>query len=159
MKIRQYYLAAMLLPFVLLGLLAPALAQVAPPQFQQSATRQDAAQGVALSTNFDTVNTQGTATITPPGGLSVYITGLSFEACEDATGGAVSNVNFTSTNISGAPQWSLSMASAASTCQRWQEPLATPLKSTTPGTAVTVVSPSGATHTGFGIRVYYYIAQ
>jgi hypothetical protein len=82
---------------------------------------------------------------------------LSFEACEDATGGAVSNVNFTSTNLSGGPQWSLSMASAASTCSRWQEPLATPLKSTTPGAALTVVSPAAATHTAFGIRVYYYV--
>jgi hypothetical protein len=63
---------------VALMALAPVavLAQSVGAIIQQSTTRLDAAQGVAVSTNFDTVNTQGTATITPPAGQYVYITGL-----------------------------------------------------------------------------------
>jgi hypothetical protein len=143
----------------LLGLAGAAAAQVS---VQQSPSRLDASTAVAVGTNFDTVNTQSTATVTPPAGQFVYITRIELESCQDATGGAVSNVNFTSTGLgSGAtasPQWELSQAAAASTCTFRDVNLVTPLKSATQGTNVTVVSPSAATHTGFGIKVYYYLA-
>lgn len=140
---------------------APVAAQTA---VQQSSTRLDAATFTAVGTNWNTVNTQSTATITPPAGLSVYITAIYLSACQDATGGASSNVNFTTTGLgSGAtasPQFALSQASAASTCtgQPGMINFATPLKSAAPGTNVTVVSPSAATHTGFGVEVFGYFA-
>ena len=73
------------------------------------------------------VNQQETVTCTP---------------CTDGTGIAANQVTWTSTNITGAPVWSFSIAATASICQRWQEPLTTPLKSTAAGTAVTLVSPA-----------------
>jgi hypothetical protein len=82
------------------------------------------------------VNQQETVTCTP---------------CTDGTGTAANQVTWTSTNITGAPVWSFSIATTASICQRWQEPLSTPLKSTAAGTAVTLVSPAA-----YAMRVWAF---
>jgi len=104
------------------------------------------------------VNTQVTATCTPPSGQYVYIVGLSFDVCTNGTGSAVTNSDFTSTNLPGSPIWSFSIAATASICQHWSEPLSTPLRSLTAGTAVTVVSPVAAANNNYVPRVYAYYA-
>ena len=139
--------------FVAFAPFGPAFAQ-AP--VQQVPTRLDAGFGVA--TAVGAVNTQQIATITVPGGQYAYITGISIEECTNATGTVQSNVSFTSTNITGSPQWSYSQAATANVCQRWNENYATPLKSAAPGTNVAITSPSSATNNSYGIRMYYYLA-
>jgi hypothetical protein len=127
---------------------------------QQSGTRLDPAIFVAQGTNNNTVAQQSIATVTVPAGLYAYITGISLEECGDSTGTASVNVSYTTAGINGAPSfgYSSSTANSLSTCTRHNETFPTPLKSNAPGTNVTVTSPSALTHTGFGIRVYYYLA-
>lgn len=144
-------------------LVAPALAQnfVAPP-VQQSATRADAATVMCTITSSGAaapaVNTQTTATCTPPAGQYVYIVGVSFDVCTNGTGSAVNQVNWTTTNLTGSPVYSFSVAATASICQHWSEPMALPLKSTAAGTAVTFVSPAAAANNSYVARVYAYYA-
>lgn len=129
---------------------------------QQSAQRLDAGSAAAVSTNYNTVNTQGTATITPPAGQYAYITRLELEACQDATATAAVNSAFTSTGLgSGAaasPQWEFSLAATADLCLFRDVSFATPLRSAIAGQNVTVVSPTAATHLAFGIKAYYYFS-
>lgn len=131
-------------------------------QVQQSASRLDASTFAAVSTSFDTVNAQGTATVVVPAGLYAYLTRIELEECQDATGNAVSNQSFTSTGLgSGAtvsPQWSIGAAASASNCVFRDVNFNTPLKSAAAGTNVTIVSPSASTHAGFGIKAYGYFA-
>jgi hypothetical protein len=135
---------------------APAVAQV---QVQSSATHIDAATQVcSFAASPVAVNQQETVTCTPAAGQFVYITGLSFDVCTDGTGTAANQVTWTSTNLTGAPVWSFSIAATASICQHFSEPLSTPLKSTAAGTAVTLVSPAAATHNSYHARVYAYSA-
>jgi hypothetical protein len=153
----------LLRPF--LGLLAlallclPAAAQVT---VQPSAQKLDAATTVCPITyssgTVPAVNVTATATCTPPAGMFVYIVGLSFHVCTNGTGTAANQVTFTTTNITGSPTYPFSIAATASICQRWAEPLTTPLKSTAAGTAVTVVSPAAATNNSYDPRVYAYYA-
>jgi hypothetical protein len=152
-----------LLTLALLCLAGPALAQtfIAPP-IQQTATRADAATTVCPLTSSGAaapaVNVQITATCTPPAGQYVYITGISFDVCTNATGTVVNQGSFTSTNLTGAPLWSFSIAATAEICQHWIDNPATPLKSTAPGTAVTIVSPAAAANNSYVQRVYAYYA-
>lgn len=147
----------------LLGTCALAAAQsfIAPP-VQQSATRADAATVMCTITSSGAaapaVNTQTTATCTPPAGQFVYITGVSFDVCTNGTGTAVNQVNWTTTNLTGSPIYSFSLAATASICQHWSEPFAVPLKSTAAGTAVTFVSPAAAANNSYVARVYAYYA-
>lgn len=151
----------LLLSFALLaGLLAPAAAQNV--QVQQSSQDLTAGTFAVVGTNYNTVNTQSTATIVPPAGQFVYITGLYLSACQDATGTASTNLAFTTTGLgSGAtasPQFAFSEPAAVNTCtgQPGLVTFAKPLKSAAAGTNVTVVSPTAVTHTGFGITVFGY---
>jgi hypothetical protein len=148
----------------LLALALPAAAQnVCGSQgacVQQVPTRPDAAIAVQMGTNTGTVNTQSVATVSVPGGLFAYVTGIYLDACGNATGSASTNVNFTSTGLSGNPSWSFSATAAnlTSTCLRLGDSFATPLKSSAPGTNVVITSPAATTNTGYTIRVYYYFA-
>jgi hypothetical protein len=125
----------LLRPF--LGLLALALlssAAAAQVTVQPSAQKLDAATTVCpFAATPVAVNQQETVTCTPPAGQFVYITGISFDVCTNGTGTAANQVTFTSTNLTGSPVWSFSIAATASICQHWSEPLATPLKSTAAG--------------------------
>lgn len=138
----------------LLGGAALAQQQQAAP-VQQIPSRLDAATGVASVVGA--VNAQVTATINVPSGYA-YITAIAVDACQDATGVLAANVTFTSTNIAGTPTWPYASPLSIEACYRSFENYPTPLKSAAPGTNVTVVSPSALLHTGFGIRLYYYIA-
>lgn len=137
-----------------LALAAPAVAQV---RAQIDPSRLDAATQVCtFSPSPVAVSQQETVTCTPPAGQFVYITGISFDVCTNGTGSAANQVTWTTTNITGAPVFSFSIAATASICQHWQEPLVSPLKSTAAGTAVTLVSPAGATNNSYHARVYAY---
>lgn len=127
---------------------------------QQSATRLDAGTMVAQGTNNNTINQQSIATVTVPGNLSFYMTALVIDICGDGTGTAATNVNFTSTGITGTPSWSYSATTGTSlsTCQHWGDQFAIPLKSAQPGVNVVITSPTAIAHTGFNIRVFGYFA-
>ena len=147
----------------LLGLAGGTLAQSAPLPVQQTGQLLDAGTAVAVSANYNTVNQQGVATVTPPAGQYVYITRIELEAINDGTGTAVVIVNFTSTGLgSGAtasPQWGLSTAATADANIFRDINFSTPLKSAIAGQNVTITSPSTELHTGFGIKIYYYLSQ
>lgn len=133
-----------------------------------SPSRPDAA--VLVSSTAPAVNaTQaaGTVTITPPSGQFVYFTGIYVAACSDGTASTSSvQQNFTTTTLSGLTIQTSMLAYAATTaiansissCDRVPLPFATPLKSATAGTAVTIVPPAQAAHMSFPIIATYYYA-
>src|SRR6185437_2408244 len=127
-------------------------AQSGASQVQQSATMLNVATKFATTTA--TVNSQVTATMTPSGSNYVYITGIDLMVCQNGTATANTNLTFTSTNITGSPVWQESLAATANLCAPVHTiPLVTPLKSSTPGTAVTIVSPAAQTNTAFTVTV------
>ena len=144
-----------------IGAIAMAQVFIAPP-VQQSSTMANASTTVCPLTSSGAaapaVNVQITATCTPPAGQYVYITGVSFDVCTNATGTVVNQGSFTSTNLTGAPLWSFSIAATAEICQHWGDDPVTPLKSTAAGTPVTIVSPAAATNNSYVQRVYAYYA-
>jgi hypothetical protein len=155
---KKWLTAALAAAFVavaaFLGGVGTASAQTSTQQVQQHL---DAAAPLCQGTNFNTINTQSVCTITAPAGQYVYITRIELEACEDATGTAATNVNFTSTGLGSInPSWSLSMPLSAGLCSFREINFTTTLKSQTPGTNVVLTSPSALTHTGFGIKAYGY---
>jgi hypothetical protein len=147
------YLSAVLL----VGLLAatPAAAQVI---VQDSATMLNAAtQSCSYSAAF-AVNQQSTTTCTPNAGQFFYITGIAFDVCTDGTGTATTPTTFTTTNLTGSPTFGTAVPASAEVCQHWTVGFVTPLKSSAAGTAVTVVSPSSATHNAYQATVFGYSA-
>lgn len=146
----------------LLALAVPALAQNAAPPVQQSAQRADAGMGAAVSGSFNTINTQTTATVTPPAGQYAYITRIEMEACQDATASANVNLAFTSTGLgsgaSASPQWGISLPATADLCAYRDVNFATPLKSAIAGQNVTVVSPAAIAHTAYNSKIFYYFS-
>jgi hypothetical protein len=128
---------------------------------QHTATMPNAATKVA---NLNTaVNTQASATLTPAGSNYVYVTGIDMAYCGDATGTAQTNVSFnwtggispTGSNI---PIWAYSTVINPGLCTFKFVSFPVPLKSVTPGTAVTLQSPAVALHTGYEANVYWYEA-
>lgn len=103
------------------------------------------------------VNNQVTLTITPPNGMSVYICGIDVSVSQDGTATVNTNTQFTSTNIGGW-KWTYSLAATANLSITQFFDFNHPIKSTTPGTAVTIVSPTAKADTAFNINAYYYIA-
>jgi hypothetical protein len=140
---------------------AVALAQ-APSSIQQSASRLDAAllqQTVAA--------TATTLTLQPSSSQSVYIYQIDFSNCEDATGQAVAAPTYvTTTNLGGATTatslaWVMASggATAAGSCvQTFSVSYPTGLKSTIPGTAVTVITPTFLGHQTIRVTVTYAFA-
>lgn len=123
---------------------------------QQNPTHLDAATGVAVTGTA--VNNQYTATITVPAGQYAYITALSFDVCTNGTGTGANQVTFTTTNLTGSPVYPFSVAATASICQHWQDIIPNGLKSSAPGTNVTIVTPAAATNNSYTVRAYYYLA-
>lgn len=151
MKRFKYLSLAAALAFSLL--LAPsAFAQQAT---QQSPTRLDAAVLVQTS-----ASTGATITITPPAGQFVYITAIDMTNCAGSSAvSAASVTSLTTTNLGGAA-WTFGSGVAAGLCQPPPSPgiFATPLKSATAGTAVTLVLPTFATNQTIRVSAYYYFA-
>ena len=145
-----------------LGFAGAVLAQSAPPQVQAAAQHLDACNAAAVSTNFNTINNQAVATITPPAGQFVYFCRIELSAANDGTGTAGTNVNFTSTGLgtgaTASPQWPLSTAATAEAVVYRDVNFGLPFKSQTAGAQVTITSPSAEAHTGFGIVAYYYFS-
>jgi hypothetical protein len=136
-----------------------------PPatSIQQSPTTLNAATKVA-NCNV-AVNNVCTATLTPAGGNSAYITALDMEVCGDATGTVQTNVTWTTTNLTGAPiAWAYSASitaginNVAGACIYKVVTFNPAVKSTTQGTAVTVVSPAAVLHTAYTANVFWYEA-
>lgn len=146
------------------GLLAPPVINEASAQqaagtyTTQTAYRPDAAtfmQQVAggrttCSTSQDSVANL-TITITPPAGNYVYLTGFYVEGQSNATG-ATSTTVWSSTNLNGSPAWlTPTIATAAanpSALIQLAEVYPTGMRSTTPGTAVTIL-PQATTASAF----------
>lgn len=149
------------LALAFLALASPAFAQTPlVPLVQQSSQRLDAATTCFSGTNYNTVNTQSTATISASAGQYFYITWLYLAAASDATGSANTNLNFTSTGIVGTPQWGYSLAATASAGIVVQNgPLTTPIKTAQPGQVATIVSPAATLHTGFAIVACGYYSS
>lgn len=125
---------------------------------QQSATHADA---MATASATAAVNTAVTLTLTPGGNQYVYVCEIDFTISVDATGTspATTNVSFTTTNLGG---WSYKFSTAADVANTIVLDKAftfpTCLKSLTPGTAVTIVSPAARTHAIYNINASYYFA-
>lgn len=122
----------------------------------QSASRADVATFIIGNTRTSCTTSQDsvanlTITLTPPAGQYVYITGMYFEVAPNATA-STSNTLWTSTNLTGSPQWLTGTTTAAaanpSVPYFINEVYPTALKSTVAGTAVTIV-PSATTASAF----------
>ena len=140
-----------------------------PAPVQQDPTRLDAAGSCSYAPAVNQTAASQTCTITPPPGMFVYVDSLIFKACLDGTA-SISSIqqNYTSTNI-GAPTiaWQTALLSAATITTNPTTNLcdtspqlvgSSPLKSIAPGTAVTFVPPTAATHASFGMFVAYHFA-
>ena len=134
------------------GLLAApqeAKAQANPGVFTtQTANRPDAGVQIFTPTSTNCTATQAstanlTLTLTPPAGQYVYLSAFSVNVIPNATG-AASTAAFTTTNLTGSPAWLIGeYANAAATpamaALQVNDVYPTGLKSTAPGTAVTIV--------------------
>lgn len=148
----------------LLGV-ATVQAQVAQ-QVTQTGSKLDVASGLfgplGGATTCNSVNTtaaNGTVTIRPPGGQFVYVTGVYIDIVSDVT--ATTQVStMSTTNLSGAPFWSLATVVNASGQQesfrQISETYTTPFKSTVPGTNVTFVPSAQIANQIVCIRVAAY---
>ena len=131
-----------------------------PFPVQQSATMLNA--GTKACTTANAVAGQTTCTMTPAAGNFVYITAIFLQACGDATGTLQTNVSWTTTGLQNNPiLWANSDTVAASldVCKEVIIIPPTPIRSSSAGTAVTIVSPGAAAHTAFVIDAFWYEAQ
>lgn len=148
MKTFSKSLGLLLATLLVVAGLGQANAQVAQ-QVTQSTQHLDAATFMQApaggATACSTVNTtvaNNTVTITPSAGQYVYITGIYIDIVSDTTG-TTGVATMSTTNLTGGPIWSLAtLATAAggqASYRQIAEHFTTPLKSRTPGTAVTFV--------------------
>lgn len=138
-----------------------ALAQNAPTVpgasgVQQNGARLDASQLVGTS-----ASTGATITLTALAGQYIYVTGVEITNCAGAsavTAAAVTSV--TTTNLGGAT-WTVGSGATAGLCQPSPAAglFAMPLKSTIPGTNVTLVLPTFATNQTVRVSAYYYTSN
>jgi hypothetical protein len=108
------------------------------------------------------VNAACVATATPSGSNYVYITGMDITICGDATGTAQTNLSWVLAGVTGTPniwQYSATTTNTAALCQTKVINPTTPIKSTTPGVAVTLTAPAVALHTAYNANVYWYEGQ
>lgn len=126
---------------------------------QNTATRSDAST-ICVSSN----TSSGTITFTPPAGQYVYVSEIDFENGQSTTGvaAAAAPTNVTISNITGAPVWN--MASGAATTpgtntQSFSVLYPSGLKSTTPGTVVTITLPAIITNQFLRVNACAYFAQ
>jgi hypothetical protein len=146
-------LTTALLLLLLLGLAGPAMAQTV--SVQQAAARLDAS---AVAFTQAAVAASSVATVVVPTGYYGYITGVSIDACENGSGGAITNANITSSGLSTNPSWSFSAPSAANTCAYPTRDFPVTPYNSLAGTNVVLTSPA-TTAVQYTIRVYYYLAS
>ena len=145
-----------------LALVTGAQAQVSPNQVTETATTPRT--GVVCQSVQATIATQNTLTFNIPAGQSFYLTHYYLAAAQDATGGALTNLNFTSTNLGGATTtslaWQVSAASAAGAyaiVAQADNPNGIVKSAVGPGTA-TIVSPASQTHVAFPMNACGFFA-
>lgn len=129
-----------------------------PTIIQQSATMLHActAQNATAA-----VNVQVTLTLTPPAGQYVYLCGIDVSTSQNATSTANTNLTYTSTNLGPAGStwlWKYSLAATANLAIAQAFYFTQALRSTSPGVALTIVSPAATAQTAFSINGYYYYA-
>jgi len=128
----------------------------APAPTQQASQRLDAAviAGTAGSTG-------ATITITVPGNLYFYLTGIDITNCAGASAvSAAAVTTVTVTGLAGSPIWTVGSGTTAGACQPTISPVfSVPLKSATPGTNVVFTLPTFATNQTIRVNVYGYLSQ
>ena len=131
-----------------------ALAQQAQPAtpVQQAATMLNAAQLVQTASG----TAQQTITITPPSGQYVYILNVDIVSVA-TTAPAASALTHTSTNLGGM-KWYGGLTATGGVADKVAWIAAQPLKSSAPGTAVTIVSNAAITNVTYNLSVTYYFA-
>lgn len=139
----------------LLALTGPVSAQTL---IQQSPTMLSACNQIANAGATIAVATAQTVTITPPAGQYVYLCGLDYSICQNATGAAISNATITTTGLPGNPKYQYSLVATVDACTTTQAYyFGLPLKSNAAGTAVTIVAAS-QTQASATINAYYFTA-
>ena len=146
-----------------LALVTGAQAQVSPNVVTETATTPRS--GVVCQSVQATVATQNTLTFAVPAGQSLYLTHLYLAAAQDATGGAATNLNFTSTNLGSTTAasslaWQLSAASGANTMTvvaQTDNPNGF-VKSAVGPLNVTIISPASQTHIAFPMNACGFLA-
>lgn len=144
-----------------LTLITVALLAAAAPTFAQTLTQQTPAHLDAQAQNTTFSSSAGTLTLTPNGGETVYLYSIDIHNCSDATGGPVGAVtSITTTNLGGLAftEGSGSTTAGAAGGPGLCQPdlviaYPTGLKAQTPGTSVTFVLPTFATHQTIRINV------
>lgn len=146
-----------LLLFALVFLLAVAGPVAAQTQTQQAPTLLNAC--TSASNSNPAVGSQATISVTPSASNFVYVCGLDYQYCQNGTGTAVTNSTTTSTGLPGNPKWQSSLAAASiNTCITGNVYFYYPLKSSSPGTAVTITGITAAANVGQNVNLYYYVA-
>lgn len=116
---------------------------------QHTATRADA------GTRLDTlVASATTLTLTPNSGESVYLHTVDISNCAGTSAAAAAVTTITTTNITGSPAWTMGSGATAGNCTQAfaiQYPFG--VRSATPGTAVTFVTPTFATQQTIRVNV------
>lgn len=148
-----------------LGLILGFLLLAATPSWAQTPTLVQQSQTMLNAcTAFNqtaAVNAQVTVTLTPPAGQYVYVCGIDVASSQNGTSTANTNSQYTSTNLGPSGNtwgWKYSLAAAANTAISQSFYFTQPLKSTQPGVAVTIVSPTALAQTAFSINAYFYYA-
>jgi hypothetical protein len=148
--------------YLLLALLIALTGLASAQTVQQNSQRFDAATFAVVSTNYNTINQQAVATVTPPAGQFIYITRIELEVMQNATGTAVTNLNFTSTGLgtgaTASPQWGVSLPLTANATLYRDINMGTPLRTAIAGQNVTITSPAALASTAYGIKIYGYFS-
>lgn len=100
-----------------------------------------------------------TLTIAPQSGGYLYIQQISITNCAGAAVTGAAPLSITSTNLGGGttPAWTVGTAGTAGMCNPVEGYIgAQPMKSNTPGTAVTFVLPTFTTNQVLRINVFYF---
>jgi hypothetical protein len=114
-------------------------------------------QACSVSHGDAAINTLVTLTVTPPAGQYVYLCGWDYQVATNGTATAQSNVKWTSTNLGGLAV-EYSTPATANTTIVGTYYFNVPIRSATPGTAITIVSPAIAAQNAYSANAYYYFA-
>lgn len=141
-----------------LALVTAAYGQVSPNVVTETATTPRS--GVQCQSVTATINTQNTLTFTVPSGLRLYLTHLYLASAQDATAGAVTNLNFTTTNLQSLA-WQVTQAATANlyTLVAQHDNANGFAVSAVGPLNVTIVSPTAQGHAAFPMNACGFFAQ
>ena len=154
-----------LLTLIVLGLALPVVAfaqqQGAPVYLVPNSAIATTPFVTGTAADSGTINKQLTVTLTPPAGQYVYVVGWDWSACQNATSTVMTNLTFTTTGFTALPKiGQFSLAATANICAQpgFMNLGAWPMKSASPGAAVTFVSPAAVAQAAFTLNVYAFYA-